>query len=99
MFEDHLPVLFRMGGVAATLQPAAGGSQTVRLIQTSPETDFQAFETGAYLPDMTGEISVAEVAALVDGDELVVGAKTYLVRSPKLRANGLIWGFGMQEVL
>lgn len=85
-------------GETATYQPVAGGSLTVTVILRRQKDRIQMGES-VLLADMnTAQVRASEVAAVNDGDQIVVGGVTYLVRGGRLAdASGQIWTLDLER--
>jgi len=82
---------FRTFGQDATYQPAGGGSLAIRTILGQATEVSGLFDTGLAAPAHVADLRVAEVAAPVPGDQLIVDGATYIVRQAHQDAERLVW--------
>lgn len=85
-------------GEAATYLPAAGGSLSVTAILRR-QRDRVDMGGSVLLTDLnTAMVRASEVAAVVDGDQIVIAGVTFVVRGGRLAdATGQIWTLDLER--
>jgi hypothetical protein len=78
---------------AADLHPAGGGPVSVRVIARRPDTIVGFGETRIHVETATFEVRGSEVASPRPGDQLTVGAETFVVQGEPGRSDPhrLVW--------
>ena len=91
MFTAMINAGFRTFGQGATYQSVGGGSLTVRVILGQATEVSGLFDAGLAAPAHVADVRIAEVAAPLSGDLLIVDGATYIVRQARQDAERLVW--------
>ena len=91
MFTAMIDACFRSFGQGATYQSVGGGSLTVRVILGQATEVSGLFDAGLAAPAHVADVRIAEVAAPLSGDLLIVDGATYIVRQARQDAERLVW--------
>jgi len=97
MFAAMIDTCFRTFGQDATYQPTSGGSLAVRVIIGQATEVSGLFDAGLAAPAYIADVRIAEVAAPVPGDLLVVDGTTYIVRQAHQDPERLVWRLDLDK--
>lgn len=100
VFSSAIDVIFADDNMAVsgTLTPATGAASSVRVLLSRPEEAEPIFGVGAIVGKYKAEIRTSQLAALVEGDTLTIGATNYTVENPLVGdADRLLWFMELGE--
>ena len=97
MFTAMINAGFRTFGQGATYQSVGGGSLTVRVILGQATEVSGLFDAGLAAPAHVADVRIAEVAAPLSGDLLIVDGATYIVRQARQDAERLVWRLDLDK--
>jgi hypothetical protein len=79
-FQDAVDATFAAFGIDAVYTPAGGEPVPVRVIARRPDAIVGFGETRIHAETATFELRASEVASPRSGDQLTVGAETFIVQ-------------------
>jgi hypothetical protein len=93
VFEGAVDATFAAFGIDATYTPAGGAPVGVRVIAKRPDTIVGFGETRIHAETATFDVRASEVADPRTGDQLTIGAETFVIRGEPERRDPdrLVW--------
>jgi hypothetical protein len=100
VFQGAVDTTFAAFGIDAVYAPAGGEPVSVRVIARRPDTIVSFGETRIHTETVTFEVRASEVAEPRPGDQLTVGAETFIVQGEPERRDPdrLVWTLDVRPV-
>jgi hypothetical protein len=97
-FRDAVDATFAAFGIDAVYTPAGGEPLSVRVIARRSDTIVGFGDTRIHAETATFELRVSEVVSPHPGDELTVGAETFIVQGEPERRDPdrLVWSLDVR---
>jgi hypothetical protein len=98
VFQGAVDAVFAAFGIDAVYMPAGGEPISARVIARRPDTIIGFGETRIHAETATFELRVSEVVSPRPGDELTVGAESFIVQGEPERRDpdSLVWSFDVR---
>jgi hypothetical protein len=98
VFQGAVDAVFAAFGIDAVYMPAGGEPISARVIARRPDTIIGFGETRIHAETATFELRVSEVVSPRPGDELTVGAESFIVQGEPERRDpdSLAWSFDVR---
>jgi hypothetical protein len=99
VFHGAVDATFAAFGIDAVCTPAGGEAMTVRVIARRPDTIVGFGETRIHAETATFEVRASEIANPHPGDQLMIGAETFVIQGEPERRDPdrLVWSLDTRQ--